>query len=861
MGESRSAPRWLVLVLLLVFFGVALYLRIALPYSQVFVGNSVKFTTHDAYYFLRQVDNLVHNFPHLISFDPYLGYPGGVSLGSQTLFVRFLSSVIWLFSLGSPTQHIVDVVGAYLPAFLGALTVIPVYFIGKTLFNRWAGILAAALIAILPGEYLGRTILGVTDRDAFEFLLSTLLMLFLILAVRSAREKQWTFRCLNPQYLPVLSKPIMYSLISGIVLGLFVLTWRGCFIFVLIFLVYAVIQSILDYLKHKSFDYLSLVGIVTFLVALLIFGVASRNQLYSAALAISLLVLPVLSGLAWLLTRARVKEYYYPLAIIGVVLFGLGIFYAASPALFHSILNQFSVFMPTQNGNTVIQMRRILYPGGYFTLQVIWNNYTTGLFLSLISLGVLTYLFFKRGKTDHVFIIVWSLITLAATLDVERLAPFFAINVALLTGYLAVIVYYVARFIVNYVTGRSTDYVSSRLLESAGFKESTTVKPTETPQKGLKWDYYEILGVHQDATHKQIKKSCRELKGQLHGALTDESKERLRQIDRAYAALSDHRKCADYDRSEYGMALRRTDKPGREKRGGFQVYSLVSIAVSSLVVFFLVFFPDFKPADVVVGQAAALAPTDAWCSSLAWLKDNTPEPFGTDSFYYGLYQTPFTYPETAYSVAAWWDYGYLILRIGQRPSICDPGAGARESVARLFTAQTEAEAGVMASNLNSKYIIIDDMTVTNLFGSVSTYAGTSIEQFVEQYYITSNNKLVSTYYFYPQYFQSLAARLYFYNGNAVSSTNTSVISYTEETSQNGVLYKQVLSTSNFSSYEAANAYIAKQVSGNYKIASQSPLTSPMHLDPLEHYKLVNSSTQLSSVFPGMPTVKIFEYIS
>lgn len=858
---NRFSRGLLVPILLLVFFGVALYLRVVLPYDQVFVGNTVKFITNDAYYFMRQVDNLVHNFPHLISFDPYLSYPNGASLGSQTFYVRFLSSVIWLFGLGSPTQHTVDVVGAYFPAFLSALMVIPVYFIGKILFNRWAGILAAALIAILPGQFLGITILGGTDRDAFELLLSTLLMLFMILAIRSAREKRWTFRSINLRHPPVLGKPIIYSLMAGIVLGLYVLTWRGSFIFVLIFLVYAVIQSILDYSKHESFDYLSIVGIVTFLVALLIFGVASRNQLYSAALAISLIVLPVLSGLAWVLTRARAKKYYYPVAIIGAVLLGVGILYTASPSLFHSMLNQLSIFMPTQIATSAMEMRPILYPTGYFTITAIWFNYTTGIFLSLISLGVLIYLFFKRGKTDNVFIIVWSLIMLAGTLDTRRLASFFAVNVALLTGYLAIVVYYAVRFMVNYVTGRSTGYVSSRFLESAGFKASATVKPSEIPQKGSKWDYYEILGVPKSATYKQIKKAHRELKGQLHGPLSDEGQEGLKQIDRAYAVLSDHRKRADYDPSVYGMELSRKEKIGRKKRDGFRGYSLISVAIASLAVFFMVFFPDFKAADTVVGQAAALAPTNAWCSSLAWLRDNTPQPFGSDAFYYGLYQTPFTYPETAYGVAAWWDYGYLIMRIGHRLPICDPGAGNRESVARLFTAQNEAEANVLASQLNSKYIIIDDNTVIGFFGAISAYAGTSFEPFLEPYDVTSNNKLTSTEYFYPQYFQSLAVRLYFYDGNEVSSTSTSVISYVEKTSQNGVLYKQVLSTSTFPSYDAANAYIAKQVSGNYKIASQLPWTSPMHLDSLKHYKLVYSSSQSSSIIPGMPAVKVFEYIS
>ena len=84
---------------------------------------------------------------------------------------------------------------------------------------------------------------------------------------------------------------------------------------------------------------------------------------------------------------------------------------------------------------------------------------------------------------------------------------------------------------------------------------------------------------------------------------------------------------------------------------------------------------------------------------------------------------------------------------------------------------------------------------------------------------------------------------------------------TEKMSQEGVLYKEISDTKTFPSYEEAAAYVAKQASGNYRIASPKPLVSPMSLERLEHYKLVYSSSQSSSVIPGkIPAVKIFEYV-
>lgn len=863
MSESRFTSRCLVAILLLIFFGVAIYFRVVLPYNQVLVGDSIRFTTRDAYYYMHQVDNLVHNFPHFFSFDPYLDYPVGAATGTLNFFVYLLSGIVWLVGLGSPTAHTVDVVSVYFPAILGALTIIPVYFIGKTLFNRWAGIVAAALIAILPGEFLGRSILGATDRDALEVLLTALTMLFLILAIKTAREKQLTFRRLNLRHLSVLTRPILYSLLSGLSLGLYLLTWRGAFLFVLIILVYFVIQSILDHLKHKSFAYLGVVGIVTLLVALLIFLPVSQSQLYSAALAIPLLVLLVLHGLAWLLARRKIRPLYYPLGVLGVALLGLGIFFVVSPSLFKSMLGQFSVFVPTRTELTIMEMQPILFPGGTFSLDAVWSNYTTGFFLSLISLGVLIYLAIKRGEADNVLLVVWSLIMLVATLALRRIALLLTVNVALLTGYLTIIIYYVIRFIIDHMAGKSTDYASSQVLEFAGFRGSPG-KPLETSPK---LDYYKVLGVPRNATKKQIKKAYRKLVSKYGTVadLGDKDEERFTQITRAHAVLADERKRAAYDRSAYP---RDKDEARPTKRGGPRVATNhINTAVASLVIFFLVLFPNIGPATSTIDEGLAFAPSDAWIESLSWLKDNTADPFVDSDFYYRLYETPFDYPETAYGVASWWDYGYWITRIGHRLPNCHPGGGARELVARLFTVQDENAANEVANKLNCKYIIIDDPTVTEKFHAVLTYAGTDYERFFDVYYQPIQGGLKPVVYCYPEYYQCLGVRLYCFDGDIVTSNSTTVICYVEKESPAGERYKEILSTQSFTTFEEATAYVSEQRTGNYRIASADPTNSPVPLPGLDHYRLVYTSKPEATwtEIRGKRTlefggpVKIFEY--
>jgi len=149
-------------MLIALFFGVSLYIRTVLPFEHVFSGEWIKSTGIDAYSQMRIVDNLVSNFPHTPVFDPYYIYPGGSIVSVPLFFHWLLGGITWLIGLGSPSQQLVDTIGAYFPAVLAALTIIPVYFIGRELFGRWAGVIAAGLIAVMPGEFLGRSILGFT---------------------------------------------------------------------------------------------------------------------------------------------------------------------------------------------------------------------------------------------------------------------------------------------------------------------------------------------------------------------------------------------------------------------------------------------------------------------------------------------------------------------------------------------------------------------------------------------------------------------------------------------------------------------------------------------------------------------------
>jgi len=767
------------IIFLCVCFAIALCLRIWPPYDRVFSGDWIKFTSNDAYYFLRMVDNFAHNFPRHTEIEPYLLYPYAMLVPTIRLFAWFLSLLIWAVGLGAPTEHTVDIVAVYFPAVLGALMVIPVYFIGRELAGRWCGLLSAALITIMPGEFLGRSILGFTDHHVAETLLATVTTLFLLLAVRTAVARGLSFSHLRQPHRQAIIWPLAYSLLAGVFLGAYILTWMGALLFVFLVSLYFVIQSIIDHLRGRGTEYLCLVGSPLFLVALIISWPVRSEPLNLPSLAIATLLPAVLSAVSWLLTRQKIGRAYYPVTLLGLGVAGLGVLYLISPSLVSSMLAAFSVFFPTGTALTTIEIQPILFPGGVFSMAVVWGNFTTGWFLSLIGLGILIYLIARHGDAVKNLIVVWSLVMLAATLGQRRFAYYFAVNVALLTGYLS--------------------WLALRL---AGLSE--TVAKTPKTERAPR-----------------------------------------------------HRK-------------------GRPKGRSLHVtISHVNVALAVIIVFFVVFSPNIMPA-VSTASRARYAPSDAWLQSLDWLRQNTPEPFGNPDAYYQLYLTPpagesFKYPESAYGVMAWWDYGYWITRVAHRIPNANPsqGAWAVKPVASFFTAQDEKTGNEIANQLGTSYIIVDyeiayvdPQTGGGKFWAMALWAGKQPVDFFDIYLVPQENQLVPRLLFYPEYYRSLAVRLYNFGGKAVTPEGTPVITYEHRTDRKGRLYKVVTKAQTFKSYEEAQAYISSQPSNTkHRIIGTSPSSSPVPLTALERYQLIYNSegTVKLSGAGAVPEIKVFSY--
>ncbi len=814
MSEQSPGRRWrlppaaIAAMIVAGLCGLSLYIRLDLPYDRIFINDWVWFRETDAYYYMRHIENMVHNFPRFNPFDPYMLYPGGGEGLTRPFFAWLVAGATRLFFGASPTQFQIAAVGAYMPAILGTLTLIPVYFIGKALFSRWAGVLAAALVAILPGEFLHRSLLGFTDHHVAEALFSATAILFLILAVRSAREREINFGHLLGRDWSTIRRPLVHTLLAGVFLGFYLLSWKGGLLFIFIVFAYLAVQFIVDHLRGRSTDYLCIIGTPLFLVASLlllpVLGVAWADRAYWFALPFAILVPVVLSVISRLLSGRGGKSAYYPLVlagVVGIVLVGL---LAINPDLLRFMLSQFGIFAPVGAARTVLEMHPL-------TPQIAWSNFTTSFFISLIALVMLGFVAVRERSAEKTVFLVWCVVMLAAVIGQRRFGYYFAVNVALLAG-----------------------YFSWKMLDLAGLRRLLARRR-------------EVVAAAVTTTRKKKQKKPRRRSG-----------------------------------------------PG----GFMQPRDVwIKVIIVGVLISFAVFhFPNFVPTKYdtesgawsrgpvterqetqVTGMTLLMAEgrhfigdwlDEGWESSCIWLRENPPEPFDDPDYYYKVYpsRADFEYPETAYGVMSWWDYGYFIMQIGRRIPTTNPTQARAVEAGQFFTALDEDSANEVADDRGLRYVMIDHMMATTKFYAMVEWAeprtGKSVDEFYRIYYQTAQDgRLMPVRLYYPAYYRSTVVRLYNFDGEAVEPTESTVISYEDKTSREGFRYREITGVWSFDSYEEALNHIEGREADNYRIVSSSRFSSPVPLEELTGYELVHESDERVSMGDrSLPGVKVFEYV-
>lgn len=785
MKVGRISGGYLSLLVVAAIFCIAFFIRAYFPADRILGSEWVKFSGTDAYYHMRLVDNIVANFPRLTAFDPYHIFPGGVVTQGSYFLDWFLAAIIWLIGFGSPSPGTVDFIGVYFPAVLGALTVIPVYFLGRELFNRWAGFIAAVLVALLPGEFLSRSILGFTENHVAEVLFSTTAVLFFVRALKSARRANLTFGNLGGWR--NISRPLVFALLGGLFIGLYFITWIGAELFVFIIFLFLVVQMVIDHLQRKTTDYLGIVSAVFFFTLIAVYLGLSRTDLtfHYLPLIIALLVPPVLVVVSRLMVKLKMRPVYFPLAILGLGAAIIAVQYALSPGMLGGMVQKFSIFFPTTGTNlTTLEMRPFFAPlgGGNFFWTPAWLNLYTALPLSIFAFFILTGIMWAKRQfaPERVFFLLWSLVIFIITAAQRRFDYYYTINAALLTGYIAGMLYLFILLVIGYLKSQNTAYLRRQIHDASGLEVVPAIgQPPALPEG-----------------------------------------------------------------------------KGKTKKDAPQGRSYFSHILAGLLIFFLVVFPGLGT-SLGIAKAATFVPSDGWCAALTWLKENSPEPLGDPGAYYRMYPPGFDYPDTAYGVMSWWDYGYWITRIAHRIPVTNPSQDSSPIIrtAGVLLSQDEASAGKVMEESKTRYVIADNAMATAKFWAIAQWNGQDQSDYYGTYFVRQGNQLFPRTFYYPEYYRSLLVRLYNFDGKAVTPGEIKVISYQDKVTTDGFTFRMVTDNQTFPDYRQAVDFMSRQ-EGNYRIVSDNPFASSVPLEALGDYRLVFSSKPTVS---SVPEVKIYEF--
>lgn len=399
---KRSIPY--PLIALGIIFTLSMLLRVVLPYGTVFVGgDTVIFAGNDAWYHIRLAENMAYNFPWPMFHDHYTWFPHGSPIIIPPLMSWLIAGAGYIVGSGYRCVSCLEVAGAWLPPILGSLTLVPVYFIGKEMHSKWTGVLAAAIIALMPTIFLSRSTLGFADHHVLEVLLIVTTMMFLMMGYRS-------------------EKPLYYVL-AGIALGFFHLAWQGAIFMLFVIWLWFVVQFLVDYWRSRNTRGLWQGLAATFGTTCVIYLPWSMQsalpRIYSLA-PILATATPLVFALLACYLRTRRSLAIAVAGVGGIITLGT---WLVSPSSFIEGIGLFEYAFSIARVRTISETLPLHPKAAFDAYGVNLVLFFGGLFMA------------ARTRRKPLLVVVWSIVVFIAVSTQCRWDYYFAIAVGLMSAY------------------------------------------------------------------------------------------------------------------------------------------------------------------------------------------------------------------------------------------------------------------------------------------------------------------------------------------------------------------------------------------------------------------------------------------
>src|SRR3989338_4345596 len=163
------APLCLILIIILAF-----YIRVD-GYNWPYLRNI------DSYSFLRAMDDIASNDGILPQNDNLVRSPLGMIRSFDVHPYEYFGAYSFMISRIFSQEIQIWQFLIYFPAFVASLIAIPMYFIGKKLYDKKAGLLIA-FFTVFEASLMARSLAGDHDNDGFVLLVPMVLMAVFVYA-------------------------------------------------------------------------------------------------------------------------------------------------------------------------------------------------------------------------------------------------------------------------------------------------------------------------------------------------------------------------------------------------------------------------------------------------------------------------------------------------------------------------------------------------------------------------------------------------------------------------------------------------------------------------------------------------------
>ncbi len=302
----------------------------------------------------------------------------------------------------------------YFPAFMGGLTVLVMYHLGKEILDRRAGLIAAFFLAFSPG-HIQRTVVGFFDNETIGVFAVLATFLFFIKAVKYGKLSD--------------------SVLAGLSIGYLALSWGGLtFAFVLIPLIIFIIILIDKYDPKILMAYS-----VSIISGLMIYSINPdfnwERYFFSMDFYIPFIFQIFLIGYHWLYMQKGTDNYekiinsikWIAIPLIMIVL----IIFWVDPNLLPFDLQ--TRLMSIINPNIRETLNIVASVGEHAPSP--WSVFYFNSFVPIYLLVPGIYFALRRGKLEDVFMVVFVLTLFYFTGSMIRIILLFAPAVALIAGY------------------------------------------------------------------------------------------------------------------------------------------------------------------------------------------------------------------------------------------------------------------------------------------------------------------------------------------------------------------------------------------------------------------------------------------